>query len=365
MKQDVINWSKGIKGTKLVSKETLNHPGIIEKITGLDIYSNTPDAFLMAYEALGIDIVNRVPSENAPHPTPLGQKIMHPEKPYFLTNLGVYDTAFRHQFVISNPEEVFGLNIGTLRYSDLIVPVPHPCNRGDILAREGLLGDIGLYYPMLYTTVFMWPVETLGWENFMIAAMTSPKKFADQIIKPCAEKSKNIVNTILSTSSSPFVFLHDDLADGNGPIFPLNWYKDYIFPHYLELFRLIKSKHKKIIFVADGNMTLFLPDLIGLGIDGLMCENPATPFDIAIDYFCAEGKFLIGGIETSTLSFGTPYQVKQMVEKVAEKTRNCPGFAISSCGGLHGNIPMANIETYFDARSEIGATPKNWRNYFD
>jgi hypothetical protein len=28
---------------------------------------------------------------------------------------------------------------------------------------------------------------------------------------------------------------------------------------------------------------------------------------------------------------------------------------------LHGNIPLANLEAYFDARVEAGFTPPGWR----
>jgi len=47
---------------------------------------------------------------------------------------------------------------------------------------------------------------------------------------------------------------------------------------------------------------------------------------------------------------------------LGKKAHVAAGFAISSCGGLHGNIPMPNLEAYFDARAEIGATPADWRN---
>jgi hypothetical protein len=39
---------------------------------------------------------------------------------------------------------------------------------------------------------------------------------------------------------------------------------------------------------------------------------------------------------------------------VIQAARAYPGFIISSCGGLHGNIPMDNLAAYFDARREAG-----------
>ena len=81
----------------------------------------------------------------------------------------------------------------------------------------------------------------------------------------------------------------------------------------------------------------------------------------AIEHFGAPGRFLIGGIETVKLTQGRPDEVGEMVREVHRKTRDCPGFAMASCGGLHSNIPVENIEAYFDARAEIGVTPEDWR----
>jgi hypothetical protein len=361
MKQDVCDWAAGKPPGKLVSKETLNHPLLIEQISGLDVYQHTREAYLRAYEALGIDLVNRVPIDNAPLPTLEGETRTHPTLPYRFSHLGVFDTAMRHTYTCRRPEDVSNMDMAAIGFDDLIVPVAHSCRAGDIRLRQGALGPIEQYYPLYYTTLFMWAVEVLGWECFMVAAATEPQRFHEHFLLPCVEKSKAIVREIAATTDSPFVFLHDDLASATGPMFRLSWYNDYIFPHYPEIFAEAHERGKRVIFVADGNISDFLESLAAAGADGVMCENPATPLDRVADVFGRPGRFLIGGIETATLTVGSPATVRQMVLDVATKTERCPGFAISSCGGLHGNIPLKNLEAYFDARAEIGATPRDWR----
>lgn len=149
---------------------------------------------------------------------------------------------------------------------------------------------------------------------------------------------------------------------GSGPAFAPAWYDRYIFPHYPDIFEEARKLGKKIVLVADGNMTEFLPRLVEVGIDGLMFENPATPLEAAIEHF--GDRLLIGGIETAKLTFGTQDEVRRMVLDLADKTADYPGFAMASCGGLHGNIPLRNMEAYFDARAEINATPRNWRTLY-
>jgi len=61
------------------------------------------------------------------------------------------------------------------------------------------------------------------------------------------------------------------------------------------------------------------------------------------------------------LTFGAPDEVRDMVRSL-RPYRRYPGFAIASGGGLHGSIPLANLEAYFDARRALDATPAEWRS---
>jgi len=361
MRQDGLKWASGEPTEKLVTKETLNHRELVELVSGLDVYQHTAEAYRRAYKALGIDIVNRVPLENAPPPTPKGQSRPHPEHLYTYGHLGVYDTVTRHTYECASPDEVWDLNLNEIHYGDLLTPVPHPCEPGDIREREHAIGDVGLYYPMLYTTLFMWGVEALGWEVFLMAAALEPVRFHEEFLLPCVAKSIAIVTKIAEASDSPFVFVHDDLADARGPICRPEWYDRYIFPDYPEIFAPAKALGKKIIFVADGNMTAFLPKLVAAGVDGLMFETPATPLDAVVQHFGQQGRYFIGGVDTKVLTFGKPDEIRAMVLDLVEELGHFHGFAMASGGGLHGNIPLENLSAYFDARAEIGATPLDWR----
>lgn len=360
MKHNVRGYGAGRRTAKRVSKETLNHRVLIELVSGLDVYAHTAEAYRRAYEALGIDIVNRVPLENAPLPTPPGARRPHPgNAAYDLCALGVYDTACRREWPCRDLDELWRFDVAGLAYDDLVTPVPHPVSAADACARQAALGEVGLYYPMLYTTLFMWPVEIFGWELFMLAAAEEPARFAEHVLRPCATKSAALVAKLARTDS-PFVFVHDDLAAAAGPVFAPAWYDEFIFSLYPEILAPARVAGKKIILVADGNMAAFLLRMAAL-FDGFMCENPATPLEAVIEHFGRPGKFIIGGIETVRLATGAPADVRKMVRRVHEQTAHLPGFAMASCGGLHGEIPLANLEAYFDARAEIGVTPPDWR----
>lgn len=309
---DVLKWAEGRPTAKLVSKETLNHAGLIELVSGLNPYKHTPDAYRRAYRALGIDLVNRVPLEDAPAPTAPDQVRPHPSgKPYDCASLGVYDTVMRRSYPCRTPEEVYALDAARLAYEDLLTPVPHAFDLADAVRRQSALGQVGLYYPMLYTTLFMWAVEVLGWELFMMAATLDPELFHTSFLRPCAQKSTELTHRLSEDATQPFLFLHDDLASARGPVFNPRWYDRYIFPHYPEIFAEAKRRGKKVILVADGDMTRFLPKLNDAGIDGIMFESPATPLEAVIEHFGAPGRFFIGGISTAVLATGSPEEVRR------------------------------------------------------
>lgn len=362
MKADVIHWLEGRATEKRPSKETLNHPDLIALASGQDPYRETSSAYLRTYKKLGVDIVNMVPEENAPKPAKPGEIIRRNEGRVQESYLGVYNGSSRVVFPYKTEEEFWQADIDSLEYSDLDLPGGQylmPCTREVIERKMQLLGDAGIYYYQLYTTLFMWAVEALGWEIFLVVAALDPERFDAHFLKPVFAKTKRIV-MMLTGLGTPWIFCHDDIAIGTGPVFNPDWYRTYIFPRYTELWNIPHTTEKKVFFVADGNLDWCLETLRGTGCDGLMFDSPATNLDAVIDTW--GDAFFIGGIDTNVLTFGTPRDIRQHVDNVVKKTKDCRGFAMSCSGGLHGNIPLENLEAYFDIRAEYGYNDTHWRD---
>ncbi|MFH1009268.1 MAG: uroporphyrinogen decarboxylase family protein [Candidatus Latescibacterota bacterium] len=361
MKTDVVAWLAGKPTAKRPSKESLNHPGIIELVSGRDVLKETPEAFLSAYRALGIDIINTVPEENAPPPARPGQVIRSKGGRVQESYLGVFNTTSRMQFPYKTVEDFWEADIASLAYGDLDLPGSQymmPCTPEAIERKAALVDEIGIYYYQLYTTLFMWGVEALGWEIFLLAAGLDPERFDRHFLEPVFRKSTDIV-TMLSALDSPWVFCHDDIAMTTGPAFRPDWYGTYLFPRYAELWSIPHALGKKAFFVADGKLEWAFEALRESGCDGLMFESPANDLDAVIDMW--GDAFFIGGIDVQVLTRGNPDSVRRHVADVYHKTRDCKGFALCCSGGLFGNIPLENLEAYFDARVEFGYTRPDWR----
>ncbi|MDP6449382.1 MAG: uroporphyrinogen decarboxylase family protein [Lentisphaeria bacterium] len=362
MKADVLSWLHGEPTSKRPSKETLNHPGIIELVSGCDVKSDTPEAFARANAALGIDIINVVPEEPAPPVIPPGEVVMRKGGTVQESYLGVFNTTSRIRFPYDDVEEFWQADVSQLRYDDLDLPGAQylmPCTREAIESKMSFIGDAGVYYYQMYTTLFMWGVEALGWEIFMIAAALDAERFDKHFLEPCFEKTKDIV-TMLSTLDTPLVVCHDDIAAGTGPMFRPEWYETYIYPRYAELWQIPHAAGKKVLFVADGKLDWALESLRETGCDGVFFETPATDLDAVIDVF-GDG-FYMGGIDAQVLTLGTPDDVRRHTEEVLDRTRDENGIILSCSGGLIGNMPQENVEAYFDTRVEYGFTERGWRD---
>ena len=322
MKNDVISAFPDRRiPVKRPSKETQNHAGLVYLASGIDPYVDTKNTYIEAYRSLGIDILNRVPESNVVKTLKTGERLPCGNG-YKRAYIGLFDTYFRERYPYTDVDEFFAAEDFELDYHDLITPVPHKLEGNTIRRKMDIAGEVGLYYYMLYTTLFMGGVEYLGWEVFMMAATLEPELFIQKILRRAFEKSKGYIAE-LAEVDIPYVFVHDDLADKSGPVFSPDWYDTYIFPRYPELWRPVKEKGKKVIFTADG--------------------------------------IVICGMDTYLLTFGTPEEITREVDLISRKTEGMAGFALCSPGGLHNNIPIENLEAYFDARVRAGFTPEGWK----
>lgn len=356
------------RGSRLSSKETLNHPELMRHLSGKDPFDETEQAYLISIERLGIDLVAESPNPgwkitdppklrlkpgetiyrvmpDAYHPKPIKQGIAY---------LGVHPTVFPVECPFKDEEDVLNYNPSEL-VSESIEELTEKYEK-DYQETLKKLNGRAEPYGWYYTTLFMWPVEVFGWELFLISAVTQEDRF-DRLLDRFFQLSLKCTKALAHTSMK-VVILHDDITFKSGPVLAPEWYERHIFSRYPDIFKPILHSGKKLIFCSDGKLDIFLERLIELGVDGFMPETPATDLDRLLEI--GRSKVIIGGIDTGILTRGSPEEVFAHTREVLRKTVDLPGFFISSPGGIHGNIPMENLRAYFRARSEFGGPSADW-----
>jgi len=352
LKQDVLDALSGRFPGKIPSKETLNHPGIINLLSGLDVYEQTPAAFDITWQRLGIDIHVPLMKENTTRPRVPGGTWVEDDRIY--SDYGVFPTSMP----LILPGSTFALSEEQIFSYD---PGRDDFNLADAIrdyriynqAFRTHFSDLAVMYELYYTTLFMWPVVTFEWIPFMLAAASDPQRFDECLWQPWTRISRKHFE-VLAACDEEVVFCHDDLAMGKGPVFSPTFLEKYILSRYAWIMEPVFKAGKKLIFVSDGNIDVLLERLLEFPISGIMYENPATPFERVLSTWGKAGRGFIGGISTTILTNGTPEEVRQHTCQVIERGREYPGFIISSCGGLPGTIPMENMLAYIHTRSEMG-----------
>lgn len=214
---------------------------------------------------------------------------------------------------------------------------------------QNLLGDTTLLGGWYYNTLFMWPVEIFGWENFMCAAMTDPKRFSE-IMDQFFEVSKRDMLAMAEVPNMKIIFSHDDLCSEKGPMFSPDWYRKNIFPRYQELWKPIQEKGIKIIYVIDGNIGEIIQDIKSCNSDGIAFDS-ATDIETVFRSF--SGKIIMGGGDPVVVSRGNISEIEAMVKKLCEYGMDEPGYFMQDTG-LSGNIPSDNIDAYFRYSEKYG-----------
>ena len=327
--------------------EWIDHPAFVRKLTGIDPFEDPTGAVVAAIRMLGIDWYVAIPKKS--HRFAEGETKKDLGHGQYVSEWGFTGSGWHMEHDFHCDEDV-------LRYNPLERSTPEQRREGyravieGIGADQALVGDACYISGLYYTTLFQWFILTFGWERFLMAAAAEPERFRatiDRFAALSGEYAEYFAGTDL-----PVFYCHDDLALTRGLVFPPSWYRQNIFPHYERIFEPIKRAGKKIVFVSDGNYTELIDDLIAVGVDGLMVDHFVDIEAVLARY---GGRVLVAGnADIAKLTFGTPEDVRADVARCMQYGRRYPGYVIKVTGDLPHNIPLENIQAYFDACRELG-----------
>ena len=155
------------------------------------------------------------------------------------------------------------------------------------------------------------------------------------------------------------VMIGDDLTGQYGPLFSPEEYRHLVRPRQQKVIDVIKKLSKaKIWYHTCGDCSVFIPDLIDMGIDIL---NPVQintagmdPARLKAEY----GRDLVfwgGGIDSQkVLPFASPQQIREEVKKNIGMFKPGGGYVFNSVHNIQPEVPPENVVALFDAAYEFG-----------
>lgn len=202
-----------------------------------------------------------------------------------------------------------------------------------------------------YKTIVSGAIETFGWDMLLLGASV-PGSF-EMVLDSFFRLTLHHYKAWLETSIEVFI-CHDDMVWTGGPFIRPSFYRRVIFPRYKELWSVMKSAGKKVLFCSDGDYSMFLDDIAWAGADGFIFE-PMVPLDLVVQKYGHTHAILGSAVDCRTLTYSTKDQIRNEVDQTLRLAKDCPGFMVAVGNHLPANIPIENALFYFEYLSE------NWQ----
>ncbi|NQU75411.1 MAG: hypothetical protein HQ546_03725 [Planctomycetes bacterium] len=192
-----------------------------------------------------------------------------------------------------------------------------------------------------YNTMFMWPLNTFGYELFMETCLD--ERFG-RIMDEFAEINRRVFR-VFARLPVDVVVCHDDIVTSRGPVCSPAWMRKYIFPRYEEYWAMIHAAGKKVVFMVDGCIDRYADDVFACGADGIITE-PHTDFKtIARKH---PDKWLSGDGDNRIVMRNRPEEIQAMVQSMAEVARQAGGYSIGLGNHVPWNLPPQGVKFYLD-----------------
>jgi len=340
-----MSYERGLKAInlqpadKIAYTEMLGHPEFIQKASGIDPYKNPRKAYIEAYKSIDVDLawlifdeVVRFEHEGDTIEVEGGRKA---------SQWGTSHTYGDSTRPIKEPDEMLAYD-----------PLPDFENAyknitlSEIERQKELqeqFGESALVPGIINRTCFHWLQEKFDMAAFMVVALTYPEEFK-KLVDRFGELSYQM-NIQWCNSDVKVILSHDDIALSHALFFRPEWVREYIIPWYERIWKPLKEKGIKIIYLSDGDYSLVVDDIARAGADGLFFES-VVDLEMMTNKFGGK-KVLVGNINTSILTVGTKEEITMEVARCIQAAGKYPGYVFCASGNLPQNIPLENLEHYF------------------
>ena len=195
-----------------------------------------------------------------------------------------------------------------------------------------------------YRTLFSGAIAAFGWE-LLLEAAASPSRFA-RVLDGIHQQSLHHVRAWAATPIE-FFMCHDDMVWSQGPFMRPDFYRAEVFPRFRELWSILHQAGKKVIFTSDGDMSLFVDDLVEAGADAL-CFEPMTALEPVVERYGNSVAIMSSKVDARTLTFGTQADIRAEVDATLALAPHCRGLVVAVGNHIPSNVPVENALFYMD-----------------
>ncbi len=264
-------------------------------------------------------------------------------------------------WTVSRPfDDVAGAREYLLRKTDAMVNAPFEAQQEREHHRQrmqGLQELVGETVIVDYSvgTGFCTCWSRIGLELFIYLYARDPQAVSDYIEAHTTRDIRRL-HAIADPALSPAVLIAEDFATKQGPIFGPAFLRKELFPHARRVTDAWHSHGLKVLYHSDGNWRTAISDLVGCGVDGFYCLEPAVGMEVVglkrdwPDHVWAGG---VDGVDL--MERGTPEEVRREVHRQILETDVLQrgGMFVGSSSEINPPIRPENYQAMLEAVGEI------------
>lgn len=236
---------------------------------------------------------------------------------------------------------------------------------GDYSAARGQWPQHALVFSPGWWPLFWTTCETFGVEAALVNLVTAPALF-ECAVRCIHERFMDRLARGLAAARGhcDLCWLADDFASQQSMFLSPEHWRRFIKPYLAQQVELVRSHGMQVLYHSCGSVRPVLPDLIDIGVGGLLVfQTTAAGMDapsIARDF---GGRLAFyGGVDIQhLLSFGTPEAVAEEVEANMRAFAECGGYVVANSHHRIATIRGENIEAMCNA-ARYGPAPMTEEN---
>ncbi len=205
----------------------------------------------------------------------------------------------------------------------------------------------------IFTPVWM----LMGFESFCFA-LHQDRELVERLFQRVGEIQYGIAERALRHPMVGALWMPDDIAYKTGLMVHPDIFREHLFPWYAEIGKLAKARDIPYIYHSDGNVWEVMDDIVAAGFDAFHPIEPGTMDIYEVKEQYGDRLALIGNIDLrSTLTLGTPADVREEVRERIQRLAPGGGYIVSSSNSVPEYVPLANYVAMLEATYEYGRYP--------
>ena len=194
-----------------------------------------------------------------------------------------------------------------------------------------------------------------GMENALMDYYTDPDS-VHRLFRALTDFYLAVIERMAADWKVDGVFTSDDIGTQTGPFFSLPIFREFFKPYYRELIDKAHSLGMHFWLHTCGNIELFLPDFVDIGMDVIHPVQKYTMDERRIAERFGKDICIWGGFDVQqVIPWGSPEDVRREVRFMIDTYQRPEGrFMLTAGNGVTEDCPIESLEALFDETISYG-----------